>query len=114
MATQTRISNCVPAIGDAGKPTLLGFHPLTDRFCQSTFYDGLLILNKYTFTWMVDRFFFESLGVSYDSLVRTIQISWKGPNSPPLGPMERIIYKARPSSALRVRRLIFSFFSANS
>lgn len=57
---------------------------------------------------MVDRFFFESLGVSYDSLVRTIQNSWKGPNSPPLSPMERIIYKARPSFALRVRRLIFS------
>ncbi|KAF9460883.1 Mak10 subunit, NatC N-terminal acetyltransferase-domain-containing protein [Collybia nuda] len=60
---------------------------------QSTFYDGLLILGKHTYVWMVDRFFFESLGVSYDSLVKTIRDYWTGPAPPPISQMERILYK---------------------
>jgi hypothetical protein len=53
-------------------------------------------LNKYTFVWMVDRFFFESLGVSYDSLVKAIQNNWTGRYPPQISPMERVLYKACP------------------
>jgi hypothetical protein len=40
---------------------------------QSIFFDGLLILNKFTFTWVADRFFYETLGVPYDFLIQTIK-----------------------------------------
>ncbi|RDB19321.1 N-alpha-acetyltransferase 35, NatC auxiliary subunit [Hypsizygus marmoreus] len=59
---------------------------------QSTFYDGLLILNKFTFTWMVDRFFYETLGVTYDSLASTIKQHWPF-QALPLSRMERMLYK---------------------
>ncbi|CAK5263962.1 unnamed protein product [Mycena citricolor] len=36
---------------------------------QSIFYDGLLVLNKFSPQWVMDRFFFETLGVGYQSVV---------------------------------------------
>ncbi|KAJ6606132.1 Mak10 subunit, NatC N-terminal acetyltransferase-domain-containing protein [Mycena vulgaris] len=50
---------------------------------QSVFYDGLLVLNRYNPTWVMDRFFFETLGVSYQSVVqfvdRNTQSKWPNP-----------------------------------
>ncbi|KAJ7494359.1 Mak10 subunit, NatC N-terminal acetyltransferase-domain-containing protein [Mycena galericulata] len=39
---------------------------------QSVFYDGLLVLNKYNPAWVMDRFFFETLGVSYTSVIHFV------------------------------------------
>ncbi|KAJ7119014.1 Mak10 subunit, NatC N-terminal acetyltransferase-domain-containing protein [Mycena epipterygia] len=50
---------------------------------QSVFYDGLLVLNRYNPTWLMDRFFFETLGVSYQSVIhfvdRNSQSQWPHP-----------------------------------
>ncbi|KAF8061759.1 Mak10 subunit, NatC N-terminal acetyltransferase-domain-containing protein [Lyophyllum atratum] len=66
--------------------------PYLRSYTQSTFYDGLLILNRYTFTWMVDRFFYETLGVTYDTIGRTVKHYWPS-ETPPLPRIERILYK---------------------
>ncbi|KAJ7215317.1 Mak10 subunit, NatC N-terminal acetyltransferase-domain-containing protein [Mycena haematopus] len=42
--------------------------PYVRSSTQSVFYDGLLVLNKFNPTWVIDRFFFEKLGVSYQSV----------------------------------------------
>lgn len=47
--------------------------PYIRSLMQSTFHDGLLVLNKYSFAWLVDRFFFETLGVSYDHIVKMVK-----------------------------------------
>lgn len=47
------------------------------------FYDGLLVLNKYSPAWVMDRFFFETLGVSYQSVMHFVdqhsQSQWPHP-----------------------------------
>ncbi|TFK32597.1 Mak10 subunit, NatC N-terminal acetyltransferase-domain-containing protein [Crucibulum laeve] len=67
--------------------------PYIRSLTQSTFYDGLLILNKYTYAWMVDRFFLETLGVTYDTIVKTINERWTGSSVAPLTKIERTMYK---------------------
>ncbi|KAJ7145006.1 Mak10 subunit, NatC N-terminal acetyltransferase-domain-containing protein [Mycena crocata] len=56
---------------------------LTSTSSQSVFYDGLLVLNKYNPAWIMDRFFFETLGVSYQSVIqfvdRNSQSQWPQP-----------------------------------
>lgn len=44
---------------------------------------------------MVDRFFSEMLGVTYDTVVQNIK-QHLGSNITPIPRMERILYKARP------------------
>ncbi|KAF7298377.1 hypothetical protein MKEN_01362300 [Mycena kentingensis (nom. inval.)] len=40
---------------------------------QSLFYDGLLVLNKFSPQWMFDRFFFETLGISNQTVVAFVE-----------------------------------------
>ncbi|KAJ7063693.1 Mak10 subunit, NatC N-terminal acetyltransferase-domain-containing protein [Mycena amicta] len=40
---------------------------------QSVFYDGLLVLNKFSPQWVFDRFFYETLGVSQQSVLAFIE-----------------------------------------
>ncbi|KAG5650935.1 hypothetical protein H0H81_010490 [Sphagnurus paluster] len=68
--------------------------PYLRSYTQSAFYDGLLILNKFTCNWMVDRFVSETLGVPYDIIVKTVIKYWPTIINP-LQSMERILYKAR-------------------
>ncbi|GLB35595.1 putative mak10 subunit, NatC N(alpha)-terminal acetyltransferase [Lyophyllum shimeji] len=63
--------------------------PYLRSYTQSTFYDGLLILNKFTFTWIVDRFFYETLGISYDTVAKAV----KQLDTAALAQMERLVYK---------------------
>ncbi|KAJ7221510.1 Mak10 subunit, NatC N-terminal acetyltransferase-domain-containing protein [Mycena pura] len=59
---------------------------------QSVFYDGLLVLNKHSPQWVMDRFFFETLGVSYQSVVSFVEqhssIQWQ-----PWGDLQRGHFK---------------------
>lgn len=64
-------------------------------FEQSIFYDGLLVLNKYSLTWLVDRFFFETLGITYDSIAKTIRERWTSTAPLPMKAIEHGLYKAR-------------------
>ncbi|KAJ6630303.1 Mak10 subunit, NatC N-terminal acetyltransferase-domain-containing protein [Mycena sp. CBHHK59/15] len=60
---------------------------------QSVFYDGLLVLNKYSPMWVMDRFFFETLGISYQAIVHAMnQISWN--RQPPWPEFQRTHFKA--------------------
>ncbi|KAH9483568.1 N-alpha-acetyltransferase 35, NatC auxiliary subunit [Psilocybe cubensis] len=52
--------------------------PYVRSLLQTTFYDGVLILNKYSFEWMINRFFFETVGVKYDAIKSLVTIRWKG------------------------------------
>ncbi|KAJ7184549.1 Mak10 subunit, NatC N-terminal acetyltransferase-domain-containing protein [Mycena filopes] len=46
--------------------------PYARSSTQSVFYDGLLVLNKFNPAWVIDRFFFETLGVSHQSVVHFV------------------------------------------
>jgi len=54
-------------------PDSLPRTPYIRSLTQSTFHDGLLVLNRFSFSWLVDRFFFETLGVRYESIVKTVK-----------------------------------------
>ncbi|KAH0830164.1 hypothetical protein J3R83DRAFT_1513 [Lanmaoa asiatica] len=65
--------------------------PYIRSACQSTLFDDGLVLNKYTQKHIVDCFFMESCGVSYDSFVNMVCRRWKGPQVCPLTHLERSI-----------------------
>ncbi|KAG6861782.1 hypothetical protein C0995_012286 [Termitomyces sp. Mi166 len=65
--------------------------PYLRSYMQSTFYDGLMILNKFSLSWMVDRIFFETLGVSYMDTVKFIAPL----QADQLSSVENLLYKAR-------------------
>lgn len=67
--------------------------PYIRSLTQSTFYDGLLVLSKYSFHWLIDRFFFESVGVTFSSITDSINEEWRGKTPPPLQKVERCFYK---------------------
>ncbi|KAF9480902.1 hypothetical protein BDN70DRAFT_877091 [Pholiota conissans] len=60
---------------------------------QTTFYDGFLVLSKYPFEWMVNRVFYETIGVRYDWIRANIINRWTGEEDPPLQKIERSISK---------------------
>ncbi|KDR82005.1 hypothetical protein GALMADRAFT_221894 [Galerina marginata CBS 339.88] len=68
--------------------------PYLRSLTQSTFYDGVLILNKYPFEWMINSFFSETVGVNYDSIKASVALRWVGPEpEPPFRKVERSLYK---------------------
>ncbi|KAF8191647.1 Mak10 subunit, NatC N-terminal acetyltransferase-domain-containing protein [Mycena galopus ATCC 62051] len=64
---------------------------------QSVFYDGLLVLNKFNLTWLMDRFFFEMLGVSYQSVFHFVDRHSQSQRPPPWADIQRGHFKARRS-----------------
>jgi hypothetical protein len=78
---------------------------------QSTFYDGLLVLSKYSFQWLIDRFFFESVGMTFSSITDSINEEWRGEAPPPLKKVERSFYKvgsSHPSTSVCWLNILFS------
>ncbi|KAG8217116.1 Mak10 subunit, NatC N-terminal acetyltransferase-domain-containing protein, partial [Butyriboletus roseoflavus] len=65
--------------------------PYIRSACQSTLFEDGLVLNKYTQKHIVDCFFMENCGVSYDSFVHMVGRRWKGPQTSPLAHLERSI-----------------------
>jgi hypothetical protein len=47
----------------------------------------------YPLRWLVDRFFLESIGLAYDSVMNTLKNSWVGDAEPPLARFENLIVK---------------------
>ncbi|KAJ7700787.1 Mak10 subunit, NatC N-terminal acetyltransferase-domain-containing protein [Mycena rosella] len=60
---------------------------------QSVFYDGLLVLNKYNPTWVMDRFFFETLGVSYQSVIQFVEQNTQSTRPQPWADLQRGHFK---------------------
>lgn len=58
------------------------------------FYDGLLVLNKFSPTWVIDRFFFETLGVSYSSIFHFVDRNSQSQRPPPWADIQRGHFKA--------------------
>ncbi|KAL4265808.1 MAK10 family protein [Pleurotus pulmonarius] len=56
---------------------------------QLTFYDGLLVLHNFMPSWVVERFFLETMGIRYNVLSQAIRERWKGGDGPPFAEMER-------------------------
>lgn len=50
-----------------------------------------MILKKFSFSWMVDRFFFETLGVSYTDIVKSVAPL----QAVQFSSSENLLYKAR-------------------
>ncbi|KAG5721407.1 N-alpha-acetyltransferase, 35 NatC auxiliary subunit [Termitomyces sp. T112] len=67
--------------------------PYLRSYMQSTFYDGLMILNKFSFSWMMDHFFFETLGVSYTNIVKAIAPFCTESCASQLSTVENLLYK---------------------
>lgn len=60
---------------------------------KSTFYDGFLILRRYSFDWMVNQFFRETIGMDYDYIRDIVLETWTGSEPAPLKPLQRSLYK---------------------
>ncbi|KAF8801418.1 hypothetical protein BYT27DRAFT_7198198 [Phlegmacium glaucopus] len=67
--------------------------PYLRSLTQSTFYDGFLILHRHSLGWMVNQFFFETVGMDYDSIHEAVIQRWTGPEPAPLREVERSLYK---------------------
>ncbi|KAA1475811.1 Mak10-domain-containing protein [Dentipellis sp. KUC8613] len=52
--------------------------PFLRSSAQSTFYDGNRIINEYPVRWVVERFFQETLGLSYSTITSTMMERWTG------------------------------------
>ena len=50
-------------------------------------------MGKHSLRWLLDRFFLESIGVSYDSVINDILSAWIGNLIPPLPRFENLIIK---------------------
>ncbi|KII89424.1 hypothetical protein PLICRDRAFT_160784 [Plicaturopsis crispa FD-325 SS-3] len=62
------------------------------RSCtQSAFYDGVLVLNKYTPPWIADRFLVETLGITLAQYTHCATDGWLGSGSPPITELGRQI-----------------------
>ncbi|KAF5318081.1 hypothetical protein D9619_012186 [Psilocybe cf. subviscida] len=62
--------------------------PYVRALTQLTFYDGFLIFNKHIFDWIIDAFFFETVGVHYTTIKASILKRWIGEGEPPLKQLE--------------------------
>ncbi|KAF6764625.1 Mak10 subunit, NatC N-terminal acetyltransferase-domain-containing protein [Ephemerocybe angulata] len=60
---------------------------------QTSFYNGLLILDQYSFTWTLDQLFAEVTGHTWTNLAAAIKATWKSPTAPPIPQLERHLYK---------------------
>ncbi|KAF8548370.1 hypothetical protein OG21DRAFT_1471303 [Imleria badia] len=58
---------------------------------QSTLFEDGLVLSKYTQKHIVDSFFMENCGISYDLFMDMIGRRWKGPQTSPLVHLKRSI-----------------------
>ena len=60
---------------------------------KSTFYDGFSIMHRHSLDWMVQQFFFETIGVDYKSIHEVIIETWTGSEPAPLRKLDRGLYK---------------------
>ncbi|KAL0563501.1 N-alpha-acetyltransferase, non-catalitic subunit [Marasmius crinis-equi] len=56
---------------------------------ESAFHDGIRVLGSFPSTWLLQRFFYETLGLDYVDFASM----WGGPSSPRLVDMERALIK---------------------
>ena len=59
-------------------------------------------MNKYSFGWMINQFFYETCGVSYDSIHNVVVDRWQGDEPPPTKRLERVIHKVSVSFCVLV------------
>jgi N-alpha-acetyltransferase 35, NatC auxiliary subunit len=52
------------------------------------FIDNHIVLGDYAEDWLVEQFFWETLGVSYDTISEIIINAWAGPRALSLSEME--------------------------
>ncbi|KAF5349588.1 hypothetical protein D9756_008923 [Leucocoprinus leucothites] len=67
--------------------------PYIRSLIQSAFYDGLLVFDSYPFVWLVDKFFFETTGITWSYFQSQISQRWTGSSIPSFDLLERDIYK---------------------
>jgi hypothetical protein len=92
MVTLSAIESCIYSFCNPGNAATILITDLELRSDKkSAFYDGLQVLNDYPTTWLVKRFFRETLGVNYDAFAQY----WGGPGSPRLVDVERMLIRVR-------------------
>jgi hypothetical protein len=69
-------------------PTIPAKLPYIRSYTQSIFYDGVLVLNRFTPIWLVNRFFLEYLGIPYDIFSTNVKQRWTRQRPPLLGKLE--------------------------
>lgn len=67
---------------------------------QSVYFDDFRILGALPPRWVVDCFFVESLGVSYDTIIDVLARRWVGGAGMPLKDLEGKLIRVRHSSCL--------------
>ena len=63
---------------------------------QRIFVDNHVVLGAYPEEWIIERFFWETLGVSYESICEILVNSWVGPGALMLQEMESHLIAVRP------------------
>lgn len=59
------------------------------------FIDNHIVLGDYSEDWIVDQFFWETLGLSYDAVSELIVNVWAGPGPLSLSDMESHVVEVR-------------------
>ncbi|GJE88083.1 Mak10 domain-containing protein [Phanerochaete sordida] len=67
------------------KPLLMPYHR---SLTQHVFIDNHIVLGDYGEDWLVEQFFWETIGVSYESICEILINSWAGPGALALQEME--------------------------
>ncbi|KAF7777691.1 hypothetical protein Agabi119p4_3763 [Agaricus bisporus var. burnettii] len=67
--------------------------PYIRSFTQSAFYNGVLVFDQHSPSWLVDRFFHETIGITWAQFQGYIHHRWVGTSPPPLNTLERDIHK---------------------
>lgn len=88
-------TTAIYSVTDAGNLTRFpcSGSKLTVFVVQSAFYDGLLVFDRHPFVWIVDKFFYETIGISWSFFRSQVSQRWVGSSVPPFDILERDIYK---------------------
>ncbi|KAJ3569987.1 hypothetical protein NP233_g4697 [Leucocoprinus birnbaumii] len=68
-------------------------HPYIRSLTQSVFYDGVLVFDNYPFVWLVDKFFLETIGITWSYFQSQVSRRWTGNSMPSFDILEKDIYK---------------------
>lgn len=62
---------------------------------QTSFQDRNTVLGIYPLTWIVEHYFAETLGITYEAIAHTMRVHWTGAGTFSTKEMERTIVTVR-------------------
>lgn len=88
MASRKCIANSIYPLVEPGMPFIWVMWRERSHRPQRMFTDNDIVLGDYSEDWIVEQFFWETLGLSYDSISEVVINTWAGPGMLSLQEME--------------------------